>query len=163
MTRGLPFKYYKILLFFLGALKTDHTEVLLSADFTGAIKVFINLKKYWAPQMLSALHVQACRTLALKLEDSHQGHLTSPNYLKVIALRHRAVCSLFRRTGTLKRKTMERWMKWTRSRHGVIPCHISNFLIPSNCESVGIKKKKRQGNSKHFWFEQKLVCSGMYV
>uniref|UniRef100_A0A7N5ZQG4 WD repeat-containing protein 44 n=1 Tax=Anabas testudineus TaxID=64144 RepID=A0A7N5ZQG4_ANATE len=29
-----------------GALKTDHTEVLLSADFTGAIKVFINLKKY---------------------------------------------------------------------------------------------------------------------
>lgn len=30
-----------------GALKTDHTEVLLSADFTGAIKVFINVKKYW--------------------------------------------------------------------------------------------------------------------
>uniref|UniRef100_A0A8C4UXZ9 WD repeat-containing protein 44 n=1 Tax=Falco tinnunculus TaxID=100819 RepID=A0A8C4UXZ9_FALTI len=29
-----------------GALKTDHTEVLLSADFTGAIKVFINKKKY---------------------------------------------------------------------------------------------------------------------
>ncbi|XP_061559052.1 WD repeat-containing protein 44 isoform X1 [Phycodurus eques] len=29
-----------------GALKTDHTEVLLSADFTGAIKVFINVKKY---------------------------------------------------------------------------------------------------------------------
>ncbi|XP_034034441.1 WD repeat-containing protein 44 isoform X2 [Thalassophryne amazonica] len=29
-----------------GALKTDHTEVLLSADFTGAIKVFINIKKY---------------------------------------------------------------------------------------------------------------------
>ncbi|XP_053895275.1 WD repeat-containing protein 44 [Malaclemys terrapin pileata] len=28
-----------------GALKTDHTEVLLSADFTGAIKVFINKKK----------------------------------------------------------------------------------------------------------------------
>ncbi|TNN41074.1 WD repeat-containing protein 44 [Liparis tanakae] len=28
------------------ALKTDHTEVLLSADFTGAIKVFINVKKY---------------------------------------------------------------------------------------------------------------------
>ncbi|XP_028671923.2 WD repeat-containing protein 44 [Erpetoichthys calabaricus] len=28
-----------------GALKTDHTEVLLSADFTGAIKVFINRKK----------------------------------------------------------------------------------------------------------------------
>uniref|UniRef100_A0A3P9AA70 WD repeat-containing protein 44 n=1 Tax=Esox lucius TaxID=8010 RepID=A0A3P9AA70_ESOLU len=28
-----------------GALKTDHTEVLLSADFTGAIKVFINVKK----------------------------------------------------------------------------------------------------------------------
>uniref|UniRef100_A0A8C8RZT1 WD repeat-containing protein 44 n=1 Tax=Pelusios castaneus TaxID=367368 RepID=A0A8C8RZT1_9SAUR len=27
------------------ALKTDHTEVLLSADFTGAIKVFINKKK----------------------------------------------------------------------------------------------------------------------
>eukprot|EP00064_Thunnus_orientalis_P012692 superscaffoldBa00001978_g12727 len=27
-----------------GALKTDHTEVLLSADFTGAIKVFINVK-----------------------------------------------------------------------------------------------------------------------
>uniref|UniRef100_H3CXG3 WD repeat-containing protein 44 n=1 Tax=Tetraodon nigroviridis TaxID=99883 RepID=H3CXG3_TETNG len=27
-----------------GALKTDHTEVLLSADFTGAIKVFINRK-----------------------------------------------------------------------------------------------------------------------
>ncbi len=31
---------------FTGALKTDHTEVLLSADFTGAIKVFINVKKY---------------------------------------------------------------------------------------------------------------------
>lgn len=31
-----------------GALKTDHTEVLLSADFTGAIKVFINVKKYWS-------------------------------------------------------------------------------------------------------------------
>lgn len=31
---------------FAGALKTDHTEVLLSADFTGAIKVFINVKKY---------------------------------------------------------------------------------------------------------------------
>ncbi|NXU39206.1 WDR44 protein, partial [Drymodes brunneopygia] len=29
-----------------GALKTDHTEVLLSADFTGAIKVFINKKKH---------------------------------------------------------------------------------------------------------------------
>ncbi|XP_062262683.1 WD repeat-containing protein 44 [Platichthys flesus] len=29
-----------------GALKTDHTEVLLSADFTGAIKVFINVKKF---------------------------------------------------------------------------------------------------------------------
>ncbi|KGL80430.1 WD repeat-containing protein 44, partial [Tinamus guttatus] len=29
-----------------GALKMDHTEVLLSADFTGAIKVFINKKKY---------------------------------------------------------------------------------------------------------------------
>ncbi|XP_028839201.1 WD repeat-containing protein 44-like [Denticeps clupeoides] len=29
-----------------GALKTDHNEVLLSADFTGAIKVFINVKKY---------------------------------------------------------------------------------------------------------------------
>ncbi|KAG5843470.1 WD repeat-containing protein 44-like [Anguilla anguilla] len=29
-----------------GALKTDHTEVLISADFTGAIKVFINMKKY---------------------------------------------------------------------------------------------------------------------
>ncbi|KAK1788476.1 hypothetical protein P4O66_016001 [Electrophorus voltai] len=29
-----------------GALKTDHTEVLLSADFTGAIKVFVNVKKY---------------------------------------------------------------------------------------------------------------------
>ncbi|XP_034297565.1 WD repeat-containing protein 44 [Pantherophis guttatus] len=28
-----------------GALKADHTEVLLSADFTGAIKVFINKKK----------------------------------------------------------------------------------------------------------------------
>ncbi|XP_041111431.1 WD repeat-containing protein 44-like isoform X2 [Polyodon spathula] len=28
-----------------GALKTDYTEVLLSADFTGAIKVFINRKK----------------------------------------------------------------------------------------------------------------------
>uniref|UniRef100_A0A6Q2X825 WD repeat-containing protein 44 n=1 Tax=Esox lucius TaxID=8010 RepID=A0A6Q2X825_ESOLU len=28
-----------------GAEKTDHTEVLLSADFTGAIKVFINVKK----------------------------------------------------------------------------------------------------------------------
>ncbi|XP_069799341.1 WD repeat-containing protein 44 [Dendropsophus ebraccatus] len=28
-----------------GALKSDHTEVLLSADFTGAIKVFINRKK----------------------------------------------------------------------------------------------------------------------
>lgn len=28
-----------------GALKPDHTEVLLSADFTGAIKVFINRKK----------------------------------------------------------------------------------------------------------------------
>ncbi|CAH2315233.1 WD repeat-containing 44 isoform X1 [Pelobates cultripes] len=28
-----------------GALKSDHTEVLLSADFTGAIKVFINKKK----------------------------------------------------------------------------------------------------------------------
>ncbi|XP_027693138.1 WD repeat-containing protein 44 isoform X3 [Vombatus ursinus] len=31
-----------------GALKTDHTEVLLSADFTGAIKVFINKKKFVA-------------------------------------------------------------------------------------------------------------------
>ncbi|XP_059911667.1 WD repeat-containing protein 44 isoform X1 [Gadus macrocephalus] len=29
-----------------GALKTDHTEVLVSADFTGAIKVFVNVKKY---------------------------------------------------------------------------------------------------------------------
>uniref|UniRef100_A0A8C1ACU8 WD repeat-containing protein 44 n=2 Tax=Cyprinus carpio TaxID=7962 RepID=A0A8C1ACU8_CYPCA len=29
-----------------GALKTDHSEVLLSADFTGAIKVFVNVKKY---------------------------------------------------------------------------------------------------------------------
>ncbi|KAJ3589528.1 hypothetical protein NHX12_010373 [Muraenolepis orangiensis] len=29
-----------------GALKTDHTEVLLSADFTGAIKVFVNVKRY---------------------------------------------------------------------------------------------------------------------
>ncbi|MBN3301249.1 WDR44 protein, partial [Amia calva] len=29
-----------------GALKTDHTEVLLSADFTGAIKVFVNRKKH---------------------------------------------------------------------------------------------------------------------
>uniref|UniRef100_A0A8C4DJ64 WD repeat-containing protein 44 n=1 Tax=Dicentrarchus labrax TaxID=13489 RepID=A0A8C4DJ64_DICLA len=29
-----------------GALKTDHTEVLLSADFTGAIKVFINVKNH---------------------------------------------------------------------------------------------------------------------
>ncbi|XP_051531636.1 WD repeat-containing protein 44-like [Myxocyprinus asiaticus] len=29
-----------------GALKTDHCEVLLSADFTGAIKVFVNIKKY---------------------------------------------------------------------------------------------------------------------
>ncbi|XP_040262035.1 WD repeat-containing protein 44 [Bufo bufo] len=28
-----------------GALKPDHTEVLLSADFTGAIKVFVNRKK----------------------------------------------------------------------------------------------------------------------
>lgn len=28
-----------------GALKPDHTEVLLSADFTGAIKVFMNKKK----------------------------------------------------------------------------------------------------------------------
>uniref|UniRef100_A0A8C2E566 WD repeat-containing protein 44 n=1 Tax=Cyprinus carpio TaxID=7962 RepID=A0A8C2E566_CYPCA len=28
------------------ALKTDHSEVLLSADFTGAIKVFVNVKKY---------------------------------------------------------------------------------------------------------------------
>ncbi|KAG8448331.1 hypothetical protein GDO86_015425 [Hymenochirus boettgeri] len=28
-----------------GALKSDHTEVLLSADFTGAIKVFVNKKK----------------------------------------------------------------------------------------------------------------------
>ncbi|XP_053329064.1 WD repeat-containing protein 44 [Spea bombifrons] len=28
-----------------GALKPDHTEVLLSADFTGAIKVFVNKKK----------------------------------------------------------------------------------------------------------------------
>ncbi|XP_030064837.1 WD repeat-containing protein 44 isoform X1 [Microcaecilia unicolor] len=28
-----------------GALKSDHTEVLLSADFTGAIKVFMNRKK----------------------------------------------------------------------------------------------------------------------
>uniref|UniRef100_A0A671YNW7 WD repeat-containing protein 44 n=1 Tax=Sparus aurata TaxID=8175 RepID=A0A671YNW7_SPAAU len=27
-------------------ISTDHTEVLLSADFTGAIKVFINVKKY---------------------------------------------------------------------------------------------------------------------
>lgn len=32
--------------FLIGALKTDHTEVLLSADFTGAIKVFVNVKKY---------------------------------------------------------------------------------------------------------------------
>uniref|UniRef100_A0A8C9WMQ0 WD repeat-containing protein 44 n=1 Tax=Scleropages formosus TaxID=113540 RepID=A0A8C9WMQ0_SCLFO len=29
-----------------GALKTDHSEVLLSADFTGAIKVFVNVKKH---------------------------------------------------------------------------------------------------------------------
>ncbi|MFT7814579.1 WD repeat-containing protein 44-like [Arapaima gigas] len=29
-----------------GALKRDHSEVLLSADFTGAIKVFVNVKKY---------------------------------------------------------------------------------------------------------------------
>nr|XP_023700595.1 WD repeat-containing protein 44-like [Paramormyrops kingsleyae] len=28
-----------------GALRTGHTEVLLSADFTGAIKVFVNVKK----------------------------------------------------------------------------------------------------------------------
>lgn len=51
-----------VLLFdlFAGALKTDHTEVLLSADFTGAIKVFINVKKYWALQRLLASRVQAC-------------------------------------------------------------------------------------------------------
>ncbi|KAK7798800.1 hypothetical protein U0070_024817 [Myodes glareolus] len=28
-----------------GIVKTDNTEVLLSADFTGAIKVFINRRK----------------------------------------------------------------------------------------------------------------------
>lgn len=42
-----------VVYFLSGALKTDHTEVLLSADFTGAIKVFINVKKYWALQSSS--------------------------------------------------------------------------------------------------------------
>lgn len=40
------FSALNLLLIISGALKTDHTEVLLSADFTGAIKVFINVKKY---------------------------------------------------------------------------------------------------------------------
>ncbi|XP_045154497.1 WD repeat-containing protein 44 [Echinops telfairi] len=35
-----------LLLFFEGATKADNTEVLLSADFTGAIKVFINKRKH---------------------------------------------------------------------------------------------------------------------
>lgn len=39
----IPFSLF----FSSGALKTDHSEVLLSADFTGAIKVFVNVKKYW--------------------------------------------------------------------------------------------------------------------
>lgn len=59
---------------FVGALKTDHTEVLLSADFTGAIKVFINVKKYWALQRLSAPHTQAdCRRSLLKTKESLSG------------------------------------------------------------------------------------------
>uniref|UniRef100_A0A8C8CB22 WD repeat-containing protein 44 n=1 Tax=Oncorhynchus tshawytscha TaxID=74940 RepID=A0A8C8CB22_ONCTS len=37
-----------------GALKADHTEVLLSADFTGAIKVFINVKKILSTSALKA-------------------------------------------------------------------------------------------------------------
>uniref|UniRef100_A0A8C8EKQ5 WD repeat-containing protein 44 n=1 Tax=Oncorhynchus tshawytscha TaxID=74940 RepID=A0A8C8EKQ5_ONCTS len=36
------------------ALKADHTEVLLSADFTGAIKVFINVKKILSTSALKA-------------------------------------------------------------------------------------------------------------
>lgn len=42
----VSFSALNVSLFISGALKTDHTEVLLSADFTGAIKVFINVKKY---------------------------------------------------------------------------------------------------------------------
>ena len=42
-----------------GTLKTDHTEVLVSADFTGAIKVFINVKG---------------REVALKTDTGLQGH-----------------------------------------------------------------------------------------
>jgi hypothetical protein len=34
-----------LFLCFSGIVKTDNTEVLLSADFTGAIKVFINKRK----------------------------------------------------------------------------------------------------------------------
>ncbi|CAJ1064077.1 WD repeat-containing protein 44 isoform X2 [Xyrichtys novacula] len=46
LTSKLSFHCVNLILYFEGALKTDHTEVLLSADFTGAIKVFINVKKY---------------------------------------------------------------------------------------------------------------------
>lgn len=93
-----------------GALKTDHTEVLLSADFTGAIKVFINVKKYWALRRLSGIHIQACLS-EISPKDEGQpvvgGHLTSPNYLIVITLRQRAELSgaFFGRAGTLKCKT----------------------------------------------------------
>ncbi|KYO32724.1 WD repeat-containing protein 44 [Alligator mississippiensis] len=43
-----------------GALKTDHTEVLLSADFTGAIKVFINRKKNVSARKYINIHTCVC-------------------------------------------------------------------------------------------------------
>lgn len=153
MTLTLPSQCYKTVLSFAGALKTDHTEVLLSADFTGAIKVFINVKKYWALRRLPAPHMQACLPEFSPKDEGQpiRGRLSSPNYLMVIALRQRAVCSYFGRTGTLKRKTRE-WVEEMDLTKQTRCDSLSHFyflsLIPSNCEWYGVGGKKKEKKKK---------------
>ncbi len=149
-----------------GALKTDHTEVLLSADFTGAIKVFINVKKYWALEMVSAPHIRAC-LLRISLKDEGQpvrGLLTSPNYLMVNSLRRRAVCSVCSRTGTLTwkiRELVNNGKKQTRCDS------LSRFYflssIPSNCEEFGIRWTSRKCQVCMVWAETKSAQICMCV
>lgn len=80
-TSLLSFQCLKMSSPFSGALKTDHTEVLLSADFTGAIKVFINVKKYWT------LEIQLVSFSFFFGDQSSGWNTSSSNYLMGNALR----------------------------------------------------------------------------
>lgn len=169
MTSRLPSQCYKTVLSFAGALKTDHTEVLLSADFTGAIKVFINVKKYWALQRFPAPHVQACLSEISPKDEGQpvRGHLTSPNYLMVIALRQRAVCSYFGRTGTLKWKTRE-WVEEMDLTKQTGCDSLSHFFIFNTKQLWMVwrwerERKKKPEMPSVCGLSRNYICSDMYA